>query len=156
MPAEIDAIRQFQPHDAVACDRIVRACLELDPLMPPRQKEELLRAESPEIMCERAKCFYVAVYLREDAVVALGAIEMNEIRLLFVAPEYQHQGVGSSILKHLETWVPPDLFSDIFVYSAPASVGFYQSHGYQPGGEQMFASGNCSVPTIFMTKKLSR
>jgi GNAT superfamily N-acetyltransferase len=156
MPAETDAIRQFQSHDAVACNRIVRACLELDPLMPPGLKEELLPAESPEIMCERANRFYVAVYLLGDTVAALGGIELNEIRLLFVAPEHQHQGIGGSLLKHLETCVPPDLFGDIFVYSAPGAVGFYRSHGYQPGGEQVFVFGSCSVPTIFMTKKLAQ
>ncbi len=156
MPAETGAIRQFQSEDAVACTRIVHACLELDPLMPQEMKDALLRTESPEIMCERAMSFYVAVYPLGGAVAALGGIELNEIRLLFVAPEYQHRGIGGSLLKHLESWAPPDLFSDIFVYSAPGAVGFYRSHGYRPGGEQRFVFGNCSVPTIFMTKRFAR
>ncbi len=155
MPAEADAIRQFQTCDAVACNRILRACLELDPLLPPAVKEELLRAESPELMCERANLLYLAVYLLGDAVAAVGGIELNEIRLLFVAPEHQRRGIGGSLLKHLETWVPPHLFSDIFVYSAAGSEGFYRSHGYRPGGEQLFLFGACSVPTIFMTKTLT-
>ncbi len=154
MPGE--AIRQFQSLDAGACNMIVRACLELDPLMPPMLKKELLRAESPVVMCERAGCFYVAVQLVEDNVAAVGGIELNEIRLLFVAPKHQRRGVGSSLLRHLETWVPCGLFSDIFVYSAPASAGFYQSHGYEPGGEHIFTIGGYSMPTIFMRKGLAR
>ncbi len=154
MPGE--TIRQFQSHDAEACNLIVRACLELEPLMPLLLKKELLRAESPAVMCERASCFYVAVYLVDDAVAAVGAVELNEIRLLFVAPGHQRRGIGSSLLSHLETWVPCGLFSDIFVYSAPASAGFYRSHGYEPGGEHLFVIGDCTMPTIFMTKKLAR
>lgn len=154
MPSE--AIRQFQPRDAAVCDLIVRACLELDPMMPPALKEELLRAESPRVMCDRANSFYMAVCLVQDTIAALGGVELNEIRLLFVAPEHQRQGIGGRLLNHLESWVPPDLFGDIFVYSAPGSAGFYLSQGYQPGGEHLFVAGRFSMPTIFMTKKFAR
>jgi GNAT superfamily N-acetyltransferase len=156
MPEEAVLIRQFQPQDAVACSRIVRACLELDAQFPPAAKQEILRAEIPELMCERARCFYAAVLVAGDEVTALGGVELNEIRLLCVSPSRWRQGMGRSLLTHLESWVPPALFSDIFVYAAPGAVKFYRAHGYQPEGEQVFVAGSGSVPTVFMTKRLFR
>lgn len=156
MPAESGWIRQFQTEDAKACSDLVRACIKLDPLMPSGAREELVRAESPEVMCERARLFYVAVCILAGAVAGVGGIDMNEIRLLFVAPEHQHKGIGGSLLRHLEAMAPPALFADIFVYSSPGAVGFYRVHGYESGGGHVFAVGDKTVPTIFMTKKLRR
>jgi GNAT superfamily N-acetyltransferase len=156
MPAEAVLIRQFQSQDAVVCCQIVRSCAELDPQMPPAGKLEILRTETPELMCERASCFYVAVLVSGDEVTAIGGVELNEVRLLYVSPAWWRQGMGRSLLTHLESWVPPALFSDIFVYATPGAVQFYRAHGYQPRGEQVFVTGSGSVPTVFMTKRLFR
>ncbi len=150
-----DFIRQFQPGDAVACSEILRTCIAMDQHMPAVSKQELLRAETPELMCERASLFYLAVHLSGDIVAAVGGVELNEIRLLYVTPSRWRQGIGGALLAHLESWIPPALFGDIFVYAAPGAVEFYRSHGYHPGGEHVFVVGNESVPTVFMTKILS-
>jgi N-acetylglutamate synthase-like GNAT family acetyltransferase len=154
MRAETGLIRQFQQEDAEACSRLVRECLRLDPLMPPAAKEELIRAESAAAMRERAALFYLAVLPAEDRIAGVGGIDLNEIRLLFVHPEYQHTGMGSRLLEHLESLVPPALFRNAFVYAAPAAAGFYQARGYQAGGEAVFHIGALALPTVFLTKRL--
>jgi GNAT superfamily N-acetyltransferase len=153
MPAE-GRIRQFQSEDAEECCSLVRACLSLDPLIPLAVKEDLLRAESPAMMRNRAGLFYVAVFMLGSRVAGVGGLDLNEIRLLFVNPEHQHQGIGGSFLGHLEALVPPALFGDIFVYSTPDAAGFYHSHGYRSRGQHPFYVGEYVVPTIFMTKRL--
>ena len=152
MPAGTSLIRQFQPEDAELSSALVCACLKLDPQMAPAVKEELIRGESPAIMRERANSFYMAVSIVQGGIAGVAGLDMNEIRLLFVDPERQRQGIGTLLLRHLEALVPPALFSDIFVYSAPAAVGFYYSHGYRSGGEYAFTVGGLSVATVFMTK----
>lgn len=155
MTAVVNFIRQFQPGDAAVCSQILRSCIELDQHLPAASKHELLRIETPELMCERASLFYLAAYLSGDAVVAVGGVDLNEIRLLYVAPSRWRQGIGGALLAHLESWVPPALFGDIFVYAAPGAVEFYRAHGYRSGGEHVFVVGNESVPTIFMTRTLT-
>jgi GNAT superfamily N-acetyltransferase len=155
MPAETNRIRQFQLEDAAACSRIVRACVEMDPLTPLQVKEALLHVESPAVMQDRARQFYIAVCMLDATVAGVGGVDLNEIKLLFVAPEHQRQGIGGSLLRHLEAWIPPALFGDIFVYSSAGAVDFYRSHGYQPGGEHRFSLGSCSMATVFMTKRNS-
>jgi GNAT superfamily N-acetyltransferase len=153
--ADAAIIRQYQPEDAVPASDLARACLLLDPLVPAEVKEVLAQAESPATMRARATLFYLAVCVMDGGVAAVGGVDMNEIRLLLVAPAHQRRGIGGLLLKHLESMVPSGLFRDVFVYSAPSAAGFYCLHGYQAGGEHSFHVGGCSVPTIFMTKKLA-
>ena len=149
-----EPIRPFEPVDAEACARIVRACIGCDPSMPADLKEHLLRTESAALMCERAKLFYVAVCLLNGRPVALGGLDMNEIRILFVDPAHQRAGIGGTMLEHLEALVPAGLFSDIFVYAVPGTAAFYRARGYQAGGEHAFRSGGHAINTIFMTKAI--
>jgi GNAT superfamily N-acetyltransferase len=153
MPAEASRIRQFQPEDAAACSRIVRACVEMDPLTPPAVKEALLHGESPAVMQDRARQFYLAVCTLDATVAGVGGVDLNEIKLLYVDPEHQGQGIGGLLLRHLEAWITPALFGDIFVYATAGAVAFYQSYGYQPRGEHPFSLGAGAVATVFMTKK---
>ncbi len=155
MPAPAGLIRQFQSEDADSCCDLVRACLRTDPLMPPAALERLLLAESPAAMRERATLFYLAVCVVEGRIAGVAGIDMNEIRLLYVDPKFRSRGVGGALLAHVESMLPPALFTDVFVYSAPGAVGFYRAHGYEPGGEHRVDVGGAIMATIFMTKRLA-
>ena len=155
MPAPARLIRQFQSEDAGSCCDLVCACLRIDPLVPPAAVERLVRAESPAAMRERAKLFYLAVCVVEGCIAGVAGVDMNEIRLLYVGPEFRSRGVGGALLVHAESMVPPALFRDVFVYSAAAAVDFYRAHGYNPGGAHLFDVGGAAMPTIFMTKRLA-
>jgi GNAT superfamily N-acetyltransferase len=155
MPAPAGLIRQFQPEDADSCCKLVCACLRTDPLMPPAAVERLLLAESPAAMRERANLFYLAVCIVEDRIAGVAGIDMNEIRLLYVDPIFHGRGVGGALLAYVESMVPPALFSDVFVYSAPGAVDFYRAHGYEPGGEHGIDVGGAVMATIFMTRRLA-
>ena len=155
MQGRIGTIRQFRSADAEACSRIVRACLLQDPLMQTLAGAAFPEAESTAILCEWAGRFYLAVWALENGLAGVGGVDMNEIRLLSVHPDHQRKGIGSGLLRHLEDLVPPALFSDVFLYAAPAAAGFYQRHGYRSGGEHVEHLGSLTVPTIFMTKRLA-
>jgi GNAT superfamily N-acetyltransferase len=154
MPPEAGIIRPFESQDADACCGLVCACLRTDPGLPPAAREALLLVESPAIMRERAQLFYVAVCVLGDSIAGTGGVDMNEIRFLFVDPAHQRRGVGTYLLRHLETFVPPALFADVYVYSTPTAEGFYRKHGYQPGGQHVYIVSGTDAPVIFMTKKL--
>jgi GNAT superfamily N-acetyltransferase len=147
-------IRQFQPDDARPCSSVIRSCIENDAGLEPDVRQHLLRRESPESIAHRALLYYVAVYVSEFGIVGLGGVDMNEIRLLSVTPAFQRAGIGSTLLRHLEEMVPPALFPDIFVYSAPTAVGFYRAHGFLAQGDFPFEVEDLTLPTVFMTKPL--
>jgi GNAT superfamily N-acetyltransferase len=147
-------IRQMQPEDALECSELIRACMEQDSSIPPLLRTELLGREEPEAMLERARLFYVAVCLAGGHLVGVGGIDLNEIRVLCVAPEHQKRGIGRRILQHLETMVPPAFFQEIFVYASPGASGFYQVSGYEARGEHVFTINGHDLKTLFMVKRL--
>ncbi len=147
-------IRQFRSEDAQACSELVRATVEQDPSMGPELRRHLLRLESPRAMLERARQYYLAVFVDGSAVVAVGGVEMNEVRFLCVSPGWQRRGIGRKLLRHLEEWVPPALFPDVFVYSAPSATRFYEAQGYSPAGEDVVDVDGHPLPTVFMRKNI--
>ncbi len=147
-------IRQFQPDDAAASAGVLQACIRLDLTIPQAAREELVQIESPAAMIEHSRLYYLAVCALDEKIVGVAGLDMNEIRLLFVDPGHQRLGIGTRLLRHLEGFVPPALFCDVFVYAAPGAVGFYRLHGYEPKGAHGFKIAGETVPTVFMTKRL--
>jgi ribosomal protein S18 acetylase RimI-like enzyme len=102
-------------------------------------------------MEERARLFYIAVYESESRVLGIAGLDFNEIRLLYVLPEYRRSGIGRSLLRHVAAMAPKDFFKDLFVYSSIAGVAFYKSQGFVEKGLVPFNIGGEIMDTIFMT-----
>jgi GNAT superfamily N-acetyltransferase len=147
-------IRQFRAEDATACSNVIHACVERDPQISAALRDRLLRSESPEEMLQRASLFYVAVYDSDEGILGVAGLDMNEIRLLYVVPEHQDEGIGGALLTHLESMIPPALFSDIFVYSTFAAVDFYRAHSYAADGEFTFDIDGEPLAAVFMKKAI--
>ncbi len=147
-------IRQFRTEDAPGCVRVIQACVERDPQISAALRQKLLRSESPEKMLRRASLFYVAVFDSDEGAWGVAGLDLNEIRLLYVVPEHQGEGIGGALLSHLESMIPPAVFTDIFVYSTFAAVDFYRARGYTSGGEFTFDIDGESLTAVFMTKAL--
>ncbi len=156
MSTRIGTVRQFRPEDAEDCSRLVCSCLDQDGSLSESARQALVQLESPAAMRERAMLFYLAVHAGETGILGIGGVEMNEIRLVYVHPAHRRLGVGRALLGHLEALIPPALFGDVFVYALPEAAGFYRANGYRAGGEHVFTFRDVSIPTIFMTRSLSR
>jgi len=148
--------RQFQPADADACSDILRACIVKGNAVPSWLRDVFVDRETRARMIDRASRYYIAVCTGADGIVGVGGLDMNEIRLLAVAPGHQRQGCGKLLLDHLEGMVPPALFREVFVYSARASEGFYLACGYVSRGEHVVEVQGHPVRTTFMIKTLDR
>ncbi len=148
--------RQFRPEDACACSGIICANIEADCTLPHELRKSLYARVTPSRIAERASLYYIVVCESTLEIVGVGGLELNEIRLLAVAPVHQGRGFGRLLLEYLESMVPPALFGEIFVYSAPVAEGFYLACGYVSGGEHIMEVDGYPVPTTFMTKSLGR
>ena len=148
-------IRAFQKEDLQACIDLIEGCLGLDASLAPSTLARLGQADLFRLIQQSAVLFQLAVYEHEGEVAGIGGVDLNEIRLLYVSPELQGQGIGRTLLEHLENMVPSALFSNIFLYSTPGAEGFYKSRGYESRGEVCFEIEGQTLPTIFMTKPLS-
>jgi len=148
-------IRQFQYEDATSCCELIHACVENDPSYSIALREKTKSGETPLSLIERARLFYIAVYELEGRILGIAGLDMNEIRLLYVSPEYQKRGIGRLLLEHLTAMVPQDLFADIFVYSSKQAVGFYKACGFIERGPFTFNLDGVPLDTVFMTFPLS-
>ncbi|MBN1566480.1 MAG: GNAT family N-acetyltransferase [Acidobacteria bacterium] len=147
-------IRPFQSGDAESCCALIHACLERDPSYPSPLLQKIRDAETLESMKDRAGLFYIAVYESDDRIMGVAGLDMNEIRLLYVSPEYQDQGIGRMLLEHIKSMVPPALFSDIFVYSSRQAAGFYRACGFADKGPCAFEICGEILQTVFMALPL--
>jgi len=102
-------------------------------------------------MDTRSRLFYLAVFESEAEIVGVAGLDMNEVRLLCVAPEHQRRGIGRTLLDHVAAMVPGYLFPDIFVYSAIPAVNFYKACGFIEKGQALFSFGTESLRTVFMS-----
>jgi N-acetylglutamate synthase-like GNAT family acetyltransferase len=114
-------------------------------------RETICANETPAIMIERSRLFYVAVYEAEGEVLGFAGLDMNEIRLLCVSPAHQRRGIGRALLEHIKPLVPGSLFPDVFVYSSLQAVSFYKSCGFHEKGPFDFPVGKERMHTVFMT-----
>jgi hypothetical protein len=144
-------IRQYRPEDAASCCQLICACLENDPSLSGSLREKMRSLETPQSMNERSKLFYIAVYESENRISGIAGLDMNEIRLLYVAPEQQRRGIGRALLDHLKPMAPPALFTDIFVYSTVQAAGFYKACGFVEKGLFCFDLSGEVLPAVFMT-----
>jgi len=148
-------IRQFVSADADACCGLVHACLALDSRLSRALYSTLQAMETPQAMRRRSSLFYMAVYESSNAVLGVAGLDMNEVRLLYVSPQHQSQGIGRALLNHLETMVPSSMFTDIFVYSTHGAAGFYSRCGFKSMGDFTFDVNGHQLQTTFMIKLLN-
>ncbi len=147
-------IRQFNSDDALECSEIIRGCVRDDFHLAADVRQYFLEMADPGLLREYAGRFHMAVCECAGRITAVGGVELNEIRLLYVAPGCQHQGTGRLILAYLESLAPPDLFTDVFVYCTQQAQGFYGKCGYHSEGEHEFVLEGIRIPTLFMRKPL--
>ena len=149
-------IRQFRPEDASSGCELIQACLADDPSYSTTLREKFRSSETPQSIIDRARLFYIAVYELEGRILGLAGLEMNEIRLLYVAPEFQKRGIGRQLFEHLRDMIPGTLFADIFVYSSEQAAGFYRACGFIDKGPFTLHFDNEPLRTIFMAYPLCR
>ena len=69
----------------------------------------------------------------EGAVIGFGGIDIDateQLKWLYVLPEYQGAGIGARLLKELEQVGWTCGLSAIRLHAAPGAAEFYQRHGY--------------------------
>ena len=69
----------------------------------------------------------------DDRLIGFGGIDVTakeQIRWLYLLPEFQRSGVGSKILHELESLAWSSQLQAIRLHATPSAVGFYSRQGY--------------------------
>ncbi len=91
-----------------------------------------IAAVTPVLVKERMKLdnskWFVAGV--ENKVTGFAAMESEEIKSLYVHPDYQGKGIGSKLLKKLESEAALKNINRIFLNSSLNACKFYEAHGF--------------------------
>jgi ribosomal protein S18 acetylase RimI-like enzyme len=115
-------------------------------------RARFLLAETPQTMQARSAQYYMAVYESKGQILGLIGLDMNEIRILCVSPSRQREGIGRSLLEHIQSMVPDELFGDVFVYASSEAIDFYRKFGFEDKGIFVMDVGGEHLKTTFMTR----
>jgi GNAT superfamily N-acetyltransferase len=75
----------------------------------------------------------IVVAVDDDRVIGFGGIDIRakeQLRWIYLLPEFQRGGVGSKILNELENVAWRSGLQAIRLHAAPAAVDFYSKRGY--------------------------
>ena len=132
-------IRRFEEQDAQAVSELIRKTIRISNAKdyPVDLMEQLIEAESPEHVLERASWTHFYVAEEQDNIIGCGAIgpywgreDESSLFTIFVLPEHQGKGIGRAIIDTLEK---DEFFLRAKRIEIPASitgVPFYLKMGY--------------------------
>ena len=81
--------------------------------------------------------------------------ELRQVLMLYVAGDYQGQGVGTNLLKKavIDCKKADESLSRLTVLSTLQAQGFFEKQGFVQFGEEEVISGCCFVPMALESKK---
>jgi len=144
------SVRKAQEKDAQnILDVNHRAIFGINDFLYPQDDKQAWAIQNTESVKELITSDKYNTYVATIAgkVVGYGASKANQVRMLYVIPEYQHKGVASQILKQLEK----NLTNPIFKISKNC-VAFYQRHGYTIQGKTKAVLNNKSMDAFIVHK----
>lgn len=110
--------------------------------------DEELQAESAELhfgMLDQSRLVACAVIVpRSDA--------LAKLRQMAVVTEYQNQGVGSNLIRNIESALQDRQFEAIELHARDNAASFYEKLGYSKQGTQFI---EVSIPHWKMTKSIN-
>ncbi|MCU4751107.1 GNAT family N-acetyltransferase [Halobacteria archaeon AArc-curdl1] len=100
---------------------------------------------------------HFVVATRDDDVVGFGhlALDAAEIRAVYVHPDHARDGVGTTILEHLERTALDAGLEDLSLLASKNAVEFYERHGWTSGEwVDHESTGGVTLECLWMEKSL--
>jgi len=92
--------------------------------------------------------YYTVVAIIDKKVVGFGSVTENNLKLLYVDPNFQQQGVATKILQHLEERIPKPIELKV----SKNAVEFYHKHGYKIRSKATVMFKNKAIDTFLAWK----
>jgi GNAT superfamily N-acetyltransferase len=126
-------IREIIESDFTEALRCIQRAVDISnrPDYPKKIIEyQLTEHYTPEWIKNTLKDKYFIIAKVDNHIVGTGALKENEIRSMFVDPDYQHQGIGKAIIKNLEERALQQGYEGILLESSITGIEFYKKLDY--------------------------
>ena len=129
-------VRKFRASDANRVAQIIRRCLFEVNIKdyPKRVIDSMCDHFSPQNLIELAKRRDVYVLVHEDKILGTGNLRENNVRSVFVDPDFHRIGVGKRLMKHLENLLKKKGYKTVELFSSVTALEFYKTLGYKAIG----------------------
>lgn len=133
LPQPLPLVRLFREEDAEAVSTVIRKTMAISNANDyPEEVLDPLRAyftpEKVGILAKERICLVASV---KGAIVGTVSLDQGEVATMFVSPEYQNQGIGTSLFQSLEAFARREGVTELRVPSSVTGEKFYQSLGFQ-------------------------
>jgi len=125
-------IRKAEDRDAPAISLVVEAALRVSNARDYSVEiiDQVLQNFSPCAILRLLTLRQVYVASIDGRIVGTASLAQDTVRSVFVEPSYQGQGVGRSLLAHIESLAAQSGVERLRVPSSITAQGFYRSLGY--------------------------
>jgi GNAT superfamily N-acetyltransferase len=126
-------IRRFRADDADNVSHIIRRCLlEVNIKDYPKELiEHMYDYFSPGNLVEISARRRMYVFVQDNEIQGAGSLRDNNVRSVFVNPEFPNLGIGRELMKHFEKLVKRSGYKTIELFSSVSAFGFYRKLGYK-------------------------
>jgi GNAT superfamily N-acetyltransferase len=152
--------RQAEPEDDEAVLEIKQAAIEAagapysdEQIEAWRPTTEALPAFTQAMESEQ---FVVLLVETDDGPAGYGVLNIDEARIdaVFVAPEHAGEGLGSSLVRQLETRARMLGLEELTVVSSLNAQKFYESLGYEPAEDRTRTIDGTDLEFVAVRKQL--
>jgi len=126
-------IRRFRADDADIVSHIIRRCLlEVNIKDYPKEViESMYDHFSPKNLVEISERRHMYVFVQDNEIRGTGNLRDNNVRSVFVNPDFHNLGIGRELMKHLEKSVKRSGYRTIELFSSVTAFEFYKKLGYK-------------------------
>ncbi len=126
-------IRKFRASDANRVAHIIRRCLlEVNIKDYPKKViDSMCEYFSPQNLIEISARRDMYVLVQGDEILGTGSLRQNNVRSVFVDPDFHRTSIGRGLMKHLENLVKKRGYKTIELFSSVTAFEFYKKLGYR-------------------------
>jgi len=148
------SVRRFEPVDAAPCCELINTAIQrMDGLNEPA-KALIVSKNGPEAVgADLARCFTL-VATDSDGIAAVAALDGSEVKRVYVHPRRQRQGIGTMMVRSLESEARRRGLTRVELQTSPSSVAFYVLLGFRELTKETTRNGDAEFIHVRMSKDI--
>jgi len=154
--------RQFQPDDAEPCRALLGAlarelaltCVDGFATLPAGVRKKISDVLTSATHKEAVEGMFCVVAGGRNGMVAMGALDGDTIKRMFVIPRRRGEGIGTAIFDRLQAEAHRRGLSALQIRATLGAVTFYERLGFVRAGEKTWQIHGATLRLIRMTKEL--
>ncbi len=146
-------MRPYETPDAERCCHIINESIVAMDGLNEAARTRIRASNTPaRLGADLARWTSLVVESAQGQVIAVGALDEDEIKRVYVEPTAQGQGAARSLMSALESIASMHNLGKVRLEASPSSVGFYESLGFVASRAETLEVEDASFHFVHMTK----